>query len=43
MNYKLDLQQRCNKTYFVGEKRLIMLQEKKLSFLVNIKGDFHVW
>ena len=43
MNYKLDLQWRCNKTYLVGRggKRII-LQGKNSIFLVNNKGDFHV-
>lgn len=42
MNYKLDLQWRCNKTYFVGGAELVMFGKKSI-FQVNVKGDFHIY
>lgn len=42
MNYKLDLQWRCNKTYSVGGKELMILKKRSI-FPVNVKGDFHIY
>lgn len=42
MNYKFDLQWRCNKT-FLGEKKPGNVTREKSNFLINVKVDFLIY